>query len=84
MHREKDLDVDEEYDVDGGLDMYETRASKGTKERAASKERAAQIADARRASSALDRCNLCFNSARRAKHLTIAIGQSAYLALPDR
>ena len=31
MHREKELDVDEEYDVDGGLDMYESRKKKGTK-----------------------------------------------------
>ena len=29
--REKELDVDEEYDVDGGLDMYESRKKKGTK-----------------------------------------------------
>lgn len=30
-YREKELDVDEEYDVDGGLDMYESRKKKGTK-----------------------------------------------------
>lgn len=29
--REKELAVDEEYDVDGGLDMYESRKKKGTK-----------------------------------------------------
>lgn len=31
--REKDLDVDDEYDFDGGIDMYESRKKKGTKVR---------------------------------------------------
>ena len=29
--RERDLDADEEYDVDGGLDLVESRSKKGTK-----------------------------------------------------
>lgn len=29
--RENELDADAEYDVDGGLDMYESRKKKGTK-----------------------------------------------------
>lgn len=31
--RERDLDVDAEYDVDGGLEMYENRKSRATKVR---------------------------------------------------
>lgn len=76
--------MDEEYDVDGGLDMYESRNRKVTKETAAKRQRTSQIADLRRTNNALDNCNLCFGSTRMAKHLTIALAQTAYLAIPDR
>ena len=82
--RERDLDADEEYDVDGGLDMYESRNAKVSKDRLAQRQRAAQISDLHRSNKALDACNLCFSSGRRSKHLTVALGQTAYLALPDR
>jgi len=78
------VDVDEEYDVDGGLDMYESRNSKVTKEQAVKRQRTSQIADLWRTNNALDNCNLCFGSAKLAKHLTIALGQTAYLSIPDR
>lgn len=58
--------------------------SRRMQEKVARRERAAQVADARRLTSALDRCSLCFASARRAKHLTLAIAQCSYLALPSR
>ena len=48
------------------------------------RERQATIAEYRRATSAADSCVLCFASARRQRHLTVAIGQSSYLALPAR
>ena len=48
------------------------------------KARAAAIADARRMGSALDACTLCITSARRPRHLTLAIGQASYLMLPAR
>ncbi|DBA83040.1 TPA: hypothetical protein ACH3X1_006813 [Trebouxia sp. C0004] len=82
--REKELDVDEEYDLDGGLDMYESRKIKGTKEQQVKRDRAAQIADHRRISNAVDRCPLCIASTSRPRHLTISLGQTAYLALPAR
>lgn len=82
--RERDLDADDEYDVDGGLEMYEGRNTKVTKEKAVRRHRASQIADLRRTDRALDNCNLCFASTKRAKHLVIAIGQSAYLSIPNR
>ena len=31
--REKDLNADDEYDFDGGIEMYESRKQKGTKVR---------------------------------------------------
>lgn len=137
-HRENELDADAEYDVDGGLELYESRSKRGhqvgrlqqwvslitlchaalrsvvhslaelfvdpwqagasgqssaadsrgvlagVQAKAARRERAAQVADARRITSALDRCQLCFSSAARRRNLTLAIGQSAYLALPSR
>ena len=48
------------------------------------RERQATVAEYRRATSAVDNCTLCFASARRQRHLTVAIGQSSYLALPAR
>ena len=48
------------------------------------RDRSAQIADHRRSTQALDRCNLCFGSAARQRHLTISLGQTAYLALPAK
>ena len=48
------------------------------------RDRSAQIADHRRSMQALDRCNLCFGSAARQRHLTISLGQTSYLALPAK
>lgn len=84
MCRERDLDAEEEYDVDGGLEMYESRNSKVTREKAMQRQQTLQIADLRRTNRALDQCRLCFDSLRRTKHLTIAIGQTVYLCLPER
>lgn len=41
-----------------------------------------QVADFRKSSGAQARCGLCFASAARPRQLTIAIGHTAYLALP--
>ncbi len=53
-------------------------------EQHAQREKAARVSDYQRMTSAQDQCNLCFASARRPRHLTISIGQSAYLLLPPR
>lgn len=45
--RGNELDVDEEYDNDGTLAMYESRAKKGDKEQQAKREKARQISDYR-------------------------------------
>ena len=43
---------------------------------------ALQVAEFRREAGAQARCGLCFTSGARKKELTIAIGHTAYLALP--
>lgn len=43
--------MDEEYDHDGGLAMYESRNKKGTREKQVQRQKAAQVADYRCASS---------------------------------
>lgn len=48
------------------------------------RERQAAIVDHRRFSTAADQCALCFASNKRLRHLTVAIGQGSYLALPAR
>ena len=47
MRRGNELDVDEEYDNDGTLAMYESRAKKGDKEQQAKREKTRQISDYR-------------------------------------
>ena len=166
MCRGNELNVDEEYDNDGTLDMYESRASKGDREQQVKREKARQVSDyrrapapstlwshctclkqdrhllasqisagaqnfinqlfpqhrqtilaaclyrplqrvflsevqrsrqlhhvtfqmltmqfCRRASNALEACAWCLSSNRRPKHLTVSIGQTAYLMLPPR
>lgn len=76
--------MDDEYEVDGGLDMYESRDKKVSKEKAVKRQRTSQIADLRKTDQALDNCNLCFGSPKMRKHLTIALGQTAYLSIPER
>lgn len=88
----KDLDADAEYDWDAGLDLADGRhkASKDARRRGsvteevAKKEKQRQIREYTKFQSALDRCTLCFTSKLRQKHLTLAIGTVAYLALPSR
>jgi hypothetical protein len=90
--KETDLDADAEYDWDAGLDLADGRhkASKDARRRGsaseevAKKEKQRQIREYTKFQSALDRCALCFTSKIRQKHLTLAIGTVAYLALPQR
>ena len=47
MCRGNELDVDEEYDNDGTLAMYESRVKKGDKEQQVKREKARQVSDYR-------------------------------------
>lgn len=86
------LDPDAEYDYDEGLELAETtkkpskraRRQGNVEEEAAARERRKQARDFHKYQKALDRCTRCFTSASRPRHLLIAAGNAAYLALPDR
>lgn len=90
--RESDLDVDAEYDNDAGLDFADGRRgpSKDARRRGSAseevskREKARQIREYTRYTSALDKCALCISSHARQKQLTLALGNYAYLALPAR
>jgi len=90
--KERDLEADAEYDHDAGLDLADSRRapSKDARRRGsaaeevAKREKAKQVREYNKFSSALERCNLCFASQGRPKHLMLAIGNAAYLALPRR
>lgn len=80
--KESDLNADDEYDFDTGIDLYQKR--KGDQAQQAKRHRSAVVADSRRLSAALERCQLCISSHRRPKHLTLAIGEASYLMLPQK
>lgn len=60
------------------------KRSRVTLEQQANKERQRQIQDHKRLESVTGACELCADSARRPKHLTIALGNLTYLRLPSR
>ena len=80
--RERDNAVDDEYDNDAGLEMYESRDSKKSdaERQRRAKERAVreyQISQKR-----LSKCQYCLEAPDRPKHLHVAYGNLAYLMLP--
>jgi hypothetical protein len=86
-YKQADFDADAEYDHDAGLEHLERRGvvgRKGGREKEAAREKQRQIREYQKHSSALEACRLCFGSAARPRQLTLAIGQSTYLALPAR
>jgi len=81
-YRGKELDVDDEYDHDGGLEMYENREKKmsGAKQQARAKEKA--VRDFKRMQAQQNKCSYCMDAPDKPKHLHVAYGNSAYLMLP--
>ena len=81
-YRGKELDVDDEYDHDGGLEMYENREKKmsGAKQQARAKEKA--VRDFKRMQAQQNKCAYCMDAPDKPKHLHVAYGNSAYLMLP--
>jgi len=89
--KDNELNAEDEYDFDAGLEYLEgqkvskqSRRRGDSREELARKEKARQIRDYKRLNSALEKCRLCFASSARKKHLTVSVGMSAYLALPER
>ncbi|PSC69918.1 CWF19 2 [Micractinium conductrix] len=84
-YKQTDHDADAEYDHDAGLEMLDRKSGKrGTRENAGEKEKLRQVREYNRFNSALEQCQLCFASKHRPRHLAVAIGQSTYLAVPQR
>lgn len=83
-YRGKELDVDDEYDHDGGLEMYESREKKmsGARQQARAKEKASQ--EWRRTQAVQHKCTYCIDAPDRPKHLHVAYGNMAYLMLPPQ
>ena len=89
--KDNELNAEDEYDYDAGLEYLEgqkvskqSRRRGDSREELARKEKERQIRDYKRLNTALEKCRLCFASSARRKHLTVSIGTSAYLALPER
>jgi len=83
-YRGKELDVDDEYDHDGGLEMYENRLKKmsGAKQQVKAKE--AAVRDYKRMQASQNKCIYCIDSPDKPKHLHVAYGNLAYLMLPSQ
>ena len=81
-YKGKELDVDDEYDHDGGLEMYESRDKKwsNAKQQARAKEQA--VRDFKRAQALHNKCLFCIDAPNKPKHLHVAYGNLAYLMLP--
>ena len=81
-YRGKELDVDDEYDHDGGLEMYENREKKmsGAKQQMKAKEKA--VRDYKRMQTSQNKCIYCIDAPDKPKHLHVAYGNLAYLMLP--
>ncbi len=81
-YRGKELDVDDEYDHDGGLEMYENREKKmsGAKQQLKAKEKA--VRDYKRMQTSQNKCIYCIDAPDKPKHLHVAYGNLAYLMLP--
>ncbi|GFR46090.1 hypothetical protein Agub_g7557 [Astrephomene gubernaculifera] len=82
--RGTDLDVDAEYDYDGGLELYESRSKRGGAEAQRNRDRSRQVTELRRQQRAEAGCALCLNNPSRPPHLTISLGTCTQLLLPPR
>lgn len=80
----KELDVDDEYDNDGGLDMYEKKRGRGrAPEAEAARAKAAAVADYQRAARQGSQCVFCFDNPGKPRHLHISYAVKSYLMLPE-
>ncbi|GAX76750.1 hypothetical protein CEUSTIGMA_g4197.t1 [Chlamydomonas eustigma] len=79
-----DLDVDAEYDFDGGLEMYESKKRQGTMQQQQKRERDRQVSQFQKATKLEDNCMFCPSSIRRPRHLTVSLAHTSYLMLPAK
>ncbi|KAL6782403.1 hypothetical protein ACKKBG_A06645 [Auxenochlorella protothecoides x Auxenochlorella symbiontica] len=84
-YKATDLDPDAEYDHDAGLELMDrTQRKRGDAAQQAQRDKARQVREFGRAARGQERCGRCFTSVARQRHLALAVGQGAYLALPPR
>ena len=80
--RARDDAVDDEYENDEGLEMYERREKRQSLAKQQSKATQRQVDAYRRSERRLRRCAYCLDAPERPKHLHVAYGNLAYLSLP--
>ena len=80
--RERDMQVDDEYDNDAGLEMYEKREKKMSQAKQQERAKQRAVADYKRAQAAQQRCPFCLDNPNKPRHLHVAYGNLAYLMLP--
>ncbi|CAD7702729.1 unnamed protein product [Ostreobium quekettii] len=82
-----DMNADDEYDFDVGIDALEARGG-GRRRREGGgevdRQKRRQITDLKRLNAVEEGCVYCLSCPRRPKHLMVAMGNCAYLRLPER
>lgn len=82
-HRSTPHDVEDEYEHDKGLEMYEERGTKRHRGGQQGYQRQRQINDFKRLTAVQDRCSFCFDNPKKNRASIMAIGQLTYLKLPE-
>ncbi|CAG9462093.1 unnamed protein product [Pedinophyceae sp. YPF-701] len=79
---DKEMDADAEYDFDQGIEMFERRRGKETKDQAEARDRQRQIGEHRRVTGIQSKCLYCVENGARPRHLVVAVATTTYLMLP--
>jgi hypothetical protein len=79
-----ELNADDEYDHDAGLQMYEARRGRGrAPEQDAQRAKAAAVSEYARSSLLASKCSFCFDNPGKPRHLHVSYGAKSYLMLPE-
>uniref|UniRef100_A0A7S3UCD6 Cwf19-like C-terminal domain-containing protein n=1 Tax=Picocystis salinarum TaxID=88271 RepID=A0A7S3UCD6_9CHLO len=82
-HRSTPHDVEDEYEHDKGLELYEERGTKRPRSDQQEYQRQRQINDFKRLTAVQERCPFCFDNPKKNRASIMAIGQLTYLKLPE-
>ena len=80
--REREMEVDDEYEHDVGLEKGERRDARLSDAERQRRAKARAVEEYRRSQVAHSKCQYCLDSPARPKHLHVAYGNLAYLMLP--
>lgn len=83
QYRRTPHDVEDEYEHDQGLEMYEERGKKRDPKGQFEYQRQKQIGDFKRMTAVHERCTFCFDNPKKNRAAIMAIGQLTYLKLPE-